>query len=163
MDDGPSNDITPQVISQLTTFNIPVMFFEIGRNIEQNTMGVMAMKVALAAHPELFSIGIHTYHHWNSSDIMINPSKYNSGYQASTGIFQSTADAAPYIGMTGAQVLSFEISRTNTLIQNTYGVKPNFLRAPYGESNFGAMSVFNNLQIYNVIWSIGILNSFRLD
>ena len=162
MDDGPSNDVTAKVIPQLIANKIPVTFFEIGISITANTSGVSVIQNALQQHPELFSVAIHTWHHWNSSDIMINYKQYNSGYDANCNPaktacpFVNAADAAPYIGLTAAQIMALEITRTSDLIFNTYGVHPRYFRPPYGEINFGAMDVVNAEELYSVVWSIGI-------
>ena len=130
MDDGPSDDITPLVFQKLIANQIPVTFFQVGKNIETKPKGVAAIKTAMKDYPKLFSVAIHTYHHWSSSDIMKNPTKYTS-YKAGNGIFVNTADALPYKNFkTGAEILAYEITRTSTIIKNTFGVTPNFLRPP---------------------------------
>lgn len=64
-DDGPSSEITPWVLNQLSTVNAKATFFCLGENLEKNE--AMALEVLNCGH----KLGNHTYSHlngWKSTD-----------------------------------------------------------------------------------------------
>ena len=59
-DDGPNNQITPQVLDILEEFNVPASFFVIGQNINDSTAEQMKRAVALGCEIQNHSY-THTY------------------------------------------------------------------------------------------------------
>jgi len=57
-DDGPSSDITPQVLSILKEKNIPATFFVLGRNLKKFPQ--IGQQMLADGHV----LGNHTWHHW---------------------------------------------------------------------------------------------------
>lgn len=73
-DDGPSRNITPQVLEILDDYNIKATFFVLGSLSEKNSD--ILVKIAESGH----AIGIHTYSHkykaiYSSTDNLINEVK----------------------------------------------------------------------------------------
>ena len=127
IDDGPDNVITPQVIALLTKLGIPATFFQIGVNIEAQTIGVEAIKQALIQHPELFTVASHTYSHQDSA------------------VIQTTQ---------GDAAVEVEAQKVTDLIIAKYGVNPRFFRAPYGSYNAADMAIWNKMGMYMILWSV---------
>jgi len=58
-DDGPSPDITPQVLSILKDKNIPATFFILGRHLKKFPQ--LGQQILADGH----TLGNHTWHHWH--------------------------------------------------------------------------------------------------
>ena len=126
LDDGPHNTITEDSINQLIKYKIPATFFHIGVHLEKRFEGSKALRDALIAHPELFTVAVHTYYHLDSVQIQ----EENEG-----------------------RVLQ-EATQGMSAICEAYGVKPRFFRPPYGSWNQETLQIWNDMGFYTINWDI---------
>lgn len=102
-DDGPNEIVTPSILDALSTLNIKAVFFMVGKNI-QRLVGSGHAHILHRLIREGHVLGSHTYDHQR---------------------LRSTEEVS-------AEDLMLSVDRCSDIITNVTGVRPVFLRAPYG-------------------------------
>ncbi len=54
-----------------------------------------------------------------------------------------------------------EAEKASELIKNFYGVKPRFFRPPQGDYNAATLKVWNDMNMFAVLWTAGMYYSYR--
>jgi len=139
-DDGPAEDITNWVLSELDKYNAKATFFCIGKNVMH--------------HPSIFkdiikkghAIGNHTHNHLN-------------GWQKSSKIYLQNIDKAQEvidreIENYERSILESKIAYQNPLIENRKSKIVNFFRPPYGKIHTSVAKKLLEKNYQIIMWDV---------
>ncbi|MED5620647.1 polysaccharide deacetylase family protein [Ideonella sp. BN130291] len=131
-DDGPHRQYTEEVEAILKQYNVPAVFFQVGRNLGQvGADGKPALErgaqVAARLQADGFVLGNHSYTHAQLS--------------------KETGDA-----------LKSQILYTDTLLKAVSPQRSPLFRFPYGARNAEGLGVVRDAQLRSVMWNIDSLD-----
>jgi endo-1,4-beta-xylanase len=101
----------------------------------------------------LDSLGVNATFFMVGREVTAEPRLAKSVVEAGNWVGNDTYTHPRLTELSAAQVRD-ELSRTNRTIQDATGVRPQFVRPPYGEFNDQTLRVFKELNLENTLWTV---------